>query len=236
MLVDAGLDVGVGIAPVLPGLTDTPQLLEDVARAARDAGVELIVRSSILGSDPDSPATFLRDHGVSDGYLRDSGLAYTILRPNYFSQNVLGTAQSLDAEGRFYGNTGDARLSMVDTRDVAAVAAVALTDPGHEGAEYDVTGREALSSDDIAAKLAKALDRPVQYVDVSDDAMRETLVAYGLSDWLVNAVLELVADYRRSGRDGYAARVSGEVERVTGTPPRTVDELLAESRAMLAPA
>ena len=204
--------------------------------AARAAGVRHVVRSSILGADPSSPARFVRDHGHADAYLRESGLAYTIVRPNYFSQNVVGTAQSLDEQGNFYGGTGDARVSMVDTRDVAAVAAMALTEPGHERAEYDVTGPEALTNSDDAAKLSSALGRPVRYVDVPDKATRETLAGYGLSEWLVDAIVELVQDYRASGADGYVSRVTDDVEDVTGRRPRTLDELLAESRPSLVPA
>jgi uncharacterized protein YbjT (DUF2867 family) len=114
--------------------------------AARRTQVQLLVRSSIFGADRESTAEFISAHTTCDRYLEDSGLPHVIVRPNLFLQNIPeSTIPSIDASGTFYVNAGDARISMADTRDVAAVAAVALTEPGHTGAAYDITGPEALS-------------------------------------------------------------------------------------------
>jgi uncharacterized protein YbjT (DUF2867 family) len=199
---------------------------------ARQAGIGLLVRSSILGSDPGSPATFARDHGSCDAYLSKSGVPYAIVRPNLFLQNVPeNTVPSLDAEGNFYANAGEARISMVDTRDVAAVAAAVLTSSGREGDAFDVTGPEALSYHDVAAKLSAALGRKITYVDAPDDAVREALQGFGLSAWLAGALIDLYQDYRRSGTDGYTAQVTDTVQQLTGRPARTLDQLLAEHPA-----
>jgi uncharacterized protein YbjT (DUF2867 family) len=152
-----------------------------------------------------------------------------IVRPNLFLQNVPeSTIGSIDESGTFYADAGRARISMVDTRDVAAVAAVALTEPGHAGAHYDVTGPEALSYADVAAKLTGALGRRIGYADVPDDAVRQALIGAGLSEWFAGALTGLYQDYRRSGTDGYAAQVSDTVPRLTGRPARSLDDLLAE--------
>jgi len=197
--------------------------------AAESSGVRLLVRSSILGSSPDSLATFPRDHGEADQHLRDSGVEHVIVRPNLFLQNITETTiPSIDAEGRFYANAGDAKISMVDTRDVAAVAAVALTEPGHEGSEYNVTGPEALSYGDVAAAISEHLGRNITYVPADDDATRNALLGYGLGDWFAGALVGLYQDYRRSGVDGYAAEVTDTVERLTGRPARSLEGLLAE--------
>ena len=131
--------------------------------AARRTQVQLLVRSSILGADRESPAEFISAHTTCDRYLEDSGLPYVIVRPNLFLQNIPeSTIPSIDASGTFYADAGEARISMVDTRDVAAVAALALTEPGHAGARYDVTGPEALSYADVAAKLTSRDGPPHQ--------------------------------------------------------------------------
>ena len=188
------------------------QLNRNAIDVAEEAGVRLLVRSSILGSDPGSPATFVRDHGACDEYLRQSGVKNAIVRPNLFLQNVPeNTIPSIDADGNFYANAGDARISMVDTRDVAAVAARLLTEHGHEGNAYDVTGPEALSYHDVAAKLSAAMGRTVTYIDAPDDAVRGALEGFGLPEWLVGALVDLYQDYRRSGTDGYAAQVTDTV-------------------------
>lgn len=197
--------------------------------AARRTDVRLLVRSSILGADEESAPEFIDAHHVSDRYLRDSGLPHVIVRPNLFLQNIQeSTIPAIDASGNFYVDAGQARISMVDTRDVAAVAAAALCEPGHAGADYDVTGPEALSHADVAAKLSRALGREVSYVDVPDDAVRGALLGAGLSDWFAGALVGLYQDYRRSGTDGYAAQVTDTVTRLTGRPARSLDDLLAE--------
>lgn len=198
--------------------------------AAKDAGVPLLVRSSILGSDPESPSRFIRDHGVSDRYLRDSGVAHVTLRPNLFLENVRdNNIPSIGADGNMYVNAGGARISMTHTRDVAAVAAVALTEPGHEGASHDITGPAALTYGDVAASLSDVLGRKITYVDVPDDAVRRSLLGFGLDAWLVEGLIELYQDYRRSGSSGYASVVTDTVVRITGRAPRSIADLLAET-------
>jgi uncharacterized protein YbjT (DUF2867 family) len=197
--------------------------------AARRTQVQLLVRSSILGADRETPAEFISAHTSCDRYLEDSGLPYVIVRPNLFLQNVPeSTIGSIDASGTFYADAGQARISMVDTRDVAAVAAVALTEPGQAGAHYDVTGPEALSYADVAAKLTSAMGRRISYADAPDDAVRQALRGAGLSEWFAGALIGLYQDYRRSGPDGYAAQVSATVTELTGRPARSLDDLLGE--------
>jgi uncharacterized protein YbjT (DUF2867 family) len=197
--------------------------------AARRTDVQLLVRSSIIGAGRESAAEFISAHTACDRYLADSGLPHVIVRPNLFLQNIPGsTIPSIDASGNFYVDAGEARLSMVDTRDVAAVAALALTEPGHVGARYDVTGPEALSYTDVAAELTGAMGRQITYVDAPDDAARKGLLGAGLTEWFANALVGLYQDYRRSGTDGYAAQVTDTVERLTGRPARSLNDLLSE--------
>jgi len=152
-----------------------------------------------------------------------------IVRPNLFLQNLPeSTIPSLDASGTFYADAGEARISMVDTRDVATVACLALTEPGHAGAHYDVTGPEALSNTDVAAKLTAAMGRRISYAGASDDAVRQALIGAGLTEWFTNALVGLYQDYRRSGTGGYAAQVTGTIQRLTSRPARSLDDLLGE--------
>lgn len=196
---------------------------------AKEAGTRLLIRSSILGSDPRARATFVRHHGVCDAYLRDSGVPHAVLRPNMFMQNIAeNTIPSIDEDGNFYANAGDARISMVDTRDVAAVGATLLTEPDYDRRAYDVTGPEALSYHDVASKLSDAMERKITYIDAPDQSIAGALEGLGLGDWLVGALVELFADYRRSGTDGFAAQVTDTVAQLTKRAPRSLDQLLAE--------
>lgn len=197
--------------------------------AARRTGVQLLVRSSILGANRESAAEFISAHTACDRYLEESGLPYVIVRPNLFLQNIPeSTIPAIDASGNFYVDAGQARISMVDTRDVAAVAAVMLTEPGHAGARYDVTGPQALSYTDVAARFTAAMGRPISYIDAPDDAVRQALLGAGLSEWFASALVGLYQDYRRSGTGGYAAQVTDTIERLTGRPARSLDDLLNE--------
>ena len=208
---------------------DEVALNRNAIDAAKRAKVELIVRSSILGADPASPSTFVRDHGLCDAYLRAAGVEHVIVRPNMFMQNIPeSTIPSIGPDGAFYANAGEARISMVDTRDVGAVAAALLAGSSKERGEVDVTGPEALSYHDVATKLSTRLARPVAYVPVPDDAVAQALSGMGMGRWMVGSLVELFQDYSRSGVDGYAAQVTDAVQRLTGRPPRTLDELLAE--------
>ena len=196
--------------------------------AAARAGVAHLVRSSILGAHPDSPARFIRHHGQADEHLRESGVPHTILRPNFYMHNVsTGWPASIGPDGNHYAPAGDAAISMTDARDVAAVAARALLDNGRAGTDYDVTGPQALSHAEACEKLSARLGRPVRYVPVGDDVARSAMLRAGLNRWMTDALIELYQDYRRSGTNGYAAQAASTVPEVTGRPARTLGQALA---------
>ena len=208
---------------------DEVEFNQNAIDAAAAAGLSLVVRSSILGADPNSAATFVRDHGISDAALRDSGLPHAIVRPNMFMENVPENyVPSIDENGNFYANAGRARLSMVDTRDVAEVAAALLTESGHQEGIYNVTGPEALSYKDVAGKLSRRLGRRINFVDVPDDAVRQSLLGFGIGEWMAGGLVDLFQEYKRSGTDGYAAALTDTVQGVTGRAPRSLDMMLEE--------
>src|SRR5579872_2902317 len=149
--------------------TETQQL--GFVEAARRAGVRHIVYLSQLHADRESPIRFLRYHGVVEDALAASGMAYTLLRPNYFMQGMLAFRSTILSEERFFAPLGDARVSLVDVRDIAAVAAAALTQTGHEGKTYDITGPEALTHAEMAAHLSRELGRRILFTDVPETTM-----------------------------------------------------------------
>jgi uncharacterized protein YbjT (DUF2867 family) len=186
-------------------------------QVARAAGLQHIVYLSQLHAAAESPVRYLRYHAVVEDAISRSGMAFTHLRPNLYMQGLLGFRGSIVAEGRFFAPASDARVSIVDVRDIAAVAVRALTEMGHEWKAYDITGPEALTHAEMAAQLSDALGRQVTFVDVPDAAMREALAGLGVPDWHADGLIEDYAHYRR----GEAAAVSSAVQDVTGRPPRT---------------
>jgi uncharacterized protein YbjT (DUF2867 family) len=119
----------------------------------------------------------------------------------------------------WYAPIGDAPVSAVDARDIAAVAAAALTEPGHEGATYALTGPAPITHTQIAAALTSALGRDITFTDVPPEAFADSLHGI-LPPWQVQGLLEDYAHYRR----GEAAEISPAVAEVTGIPPRDVSQ------------
>lgn len=203
-----------------------PEQEQHVIDAARRAGVAHVVKLSVQGADPDAGLLFGRWHGQIERCLAESGPAHTVLRPNYFMQNFLMSAQSVVDQGVLYGMTGDGRVSYIDTRDIAAVAAHVLTTVGHQGAQYTLTGPEALTATEVAERLSAATDREVHYVDVGPDGFRQAMAAAGLPDWLVGALV----DGNMLLAAGHGGQVTDEVARVIGRPPRTFARFATDHR------
>ena len=148
-------------------------------------------------------------------------MAWTFLRPNGFMQNfVTYMGDGIRRDGAFYSAVGDTKMSHVDVRDIAAVAVRALTEPGHEGKAYTLSGPEALSYDEMAAELSKALGRQVRHVKLSPAQLKAGMLAAGLPEEMADALLDLEAFYA-AGRGG---GITGDVKRVTGRDPRRFTE------------
>ena len=186
---------------------------------ARRAGVGHIVKLSQWAADADSPVRFLRYHAAVEQKIRDSSIAYTFLRPNLFMQGLLGFRDPIVKQGKFFAPIGDAEISIVDVRDIAAVAAAALTEDGHEGSTYDITGPKALSHGEMAEKLSAALDRRVEFVSVPPEAMRGMLAGVGFPTWQADGLIEDYAHYSR----GEASEVRSGVRDAIGDQPRSFD-------------
>jgi uncharacterized protein YbjT (DUF2867 family) len=210
-------------------VANLPELEGNVYAAVRRAKVQRVVKSSILGADEGSRSVFGALHGASENRLRASELPHVVLRPHYFLQNLLSAAQGV-ASGTYEDASG-AALSMVDLRDVGdAAAAVLLGDDSHLGKTYELTGPRALDRDAIAELLAKATGREVRAVDLDPAEQHRRLAGYGLPPWFNDALETLYRDYRASGRHGYAAKVTRDVETLTGHAPRTAEAFVQENR------
>ncbi|MGC2401158.1 MAG: SDR family oxidoreductase [Acidobacteriaceae bacterium] len=194
---------------------------------ARECGVKHIVYLSQLHASPQSPLRFLRYHAAVEDAIRASGMSYTNLRPNQYMQGLLMIGKSIATEGRFFAPAGDARVSVVDVGDVAAVAVAALTHTSCEGKTYDLTGPEALTHAEMAAQLSRALDRTITYVDMPERQFREALRSFHMPDWQADGLIEDFAHYRR----GEAAGITDSIRQVTGAAPHTFFEFARDHRA-----
>jgi uncharacterized protein YbjT (DUF2867 family) len=206
-----------------------PQLPEregNAVDAARRAGVQFIVKVSVSGG-PDSPTQIGRWHWAAEKHLGSSGIAYTILRPTLYMQGTFEWLPEIAAKNEFHLPMGDGRASVVDARDVAAVAVAALKAGGLPQRLYDVTGPEAISFDAVADEISAVAGRRVEYVDVTPLQWKKERVAAGIPAWLADDYLVLWSAYRK----GYGANVSTAVQDVTGRPPRSFRDFFRDYAA-----
>ncbi|MCB0164604.1 MAG: SDR family oxidoreductase [Anaerolineae bacterium] len=186
---------------------------------AKAAGVTQIVLMTALGVDQapeDVPIRRLELH------LINSGIDYTILRPNWFMQNFNPgfLLPMIQQGGTFYLAADDAKTSFIDTRDIAAVAAVVLTEEGHAGKEYALTGGEAFTYSEAAAILSEAANREINYVAIDDGAFREALASAG---WRPEQV-GFFADLFYIVRQGWVASVSPAVAEILEREPISLQQ------------
>jgi uncharacterized protein YbjT (DUF2867 family) len=206
-------------------IPDLVQLEGNMITASHSAGVRRIVLNSALGAG-DFPKSFPSWHRKVEEHLKSTKLAYCILRPNSFMQNVVTYyAPSIRLEGAFYGAMQDSRCSYLDDRDIAEVAAKALQGGAHDGKTYELNGPEALTMADVAAKISRNTGVSARYVDLPREVLHKAMVDQGTPDGQATALLDLQT-YYSSGRGG---EVDGLLQSLLGRAPVTMDKFLQES-------
>lgn len=187
-------------------------------KLAVDARVRKIVRLSAIKAAENGPTDNTRQHGQTERAIRDSGLTFVVLRPQYYMQNLLGGVASIADQGKLYAGVADAKIGMIDSRDVASALAAAVLSESFNGKTFEVTGPESISHEAVAAELGQSLKRTVQYIPVSPEAAGEAVRAFGADDWTVR----LIADYSRAYTDGFGDFITDAVQVLTGHAPRSV--------------
>lgn len=194
---------------------------------AQAQGVRRLVRLSALGVESRRKITLAKVHGEVERLIRGSGMEWTFLRPNAFMQNFITYwGDSIRKENAFFIPQGQGRVSIIDARDIADVAVVAITEASHAGKVYELTGPEALSNYDIARTLSAVLGREISYRDIPAEDARSALITQGMSEWMVNVILEL---FEMSAADE-AAEVTDTVEQLTGKPPIRFESFVRDFR------
>ncbi len=189
--------------------------------AAAAAGVRHLVYVSFFGAAPDATFTLARDHHVTEQHVEQSGMAWTFLRDNLYSDFFPLLAGD---DGVIRGPAGDGRVSAVAQDDIAAAATSVLVDPvAHEGRTYSLTGPEALTLTEAAATMSRVLGRDVAFEDETVEEAYASRASYGAPGWQLDA---WVSTYTAIAA-GELAAVTDDVELLTGRPPRSLEDLLA---------
>jgi uncharacterized protein YbjT (DUF2867 family) len=200
-----------------PDVPNAAYLASNAVTEAKKAGIRHIVKQSVMGANLDADVGTMRLHRQVEEIIEQSGIPFTFLRPNEFMQNFINFhSPSIKGTNAFYIPLEDAKVSLVDVRDIAAIAVESLIDEDkHKNKTYLMTGPEALSYHQVAEVLSNATGRKISYVNISEEEARAAMKEIGMSDWLINTVSEL-SDYFRKGK---ASEVSPAVEEVTGRKP-----------------
>jgi uncharacterized protein YbjT (DUF2867 family) len=187
--------------------------------AARAVGVQRVIKLSGPRPELDAPVIFDRWHAQIEQHLVDSGLAWVLLRPSTYVTNVLQWADAIAATGTMWAPAGAGRVSFVDPRDVAEVAAIALlSDDGALGRTHRLTGPEAVTYSQLAEALSAATGSEIRYVDVPAQDARDALLGTGMPPMFADAIIDLFA----AQRAGELAYVTDTVECLTGHAPRAI--------------
>ncbi len=196
--------------------------------AAARAGVKHVVKLSGIMRDVASPFRFARMHGEIERKLEASGLAFTHLRAGEFMHAYFRQVPNIVGKGFLLLPMADARIASIDLRDVGEVAAMVLTESGHEGKAYPLTGPEALTMGEVAAKLSAVTGKTVRYVDVSPEEAVMAQLAAGVPPYRVDALAELFAE-RRKGKE---ANVFPTVSTVFGRNPSSFEDFARHNAAI----
>ena len=213
----AGVDRALLISPVDQRLVERE--IRFIERAKK-ADLKHLVKFSAIGAHPAASFTWGRQHGTSERLIMDSALPFTFVQPNFFTQNLLWSVETIKTRGEIHSSIGTTPASHVDARDIAAVITAVLTEPldHHAGRIHLVTGPAALTFDQIAEVGSQVVGKLVRYVNLSDERLKAGLIASGQSEWQADALLEL----NTYARQGHASVVTDTVQRVTGRPARTL--------------
>ncbi len=219
-----GVESALIITPAHPQMED---MTANAVAAAREAGVDHLVRISGAGADPTSDIALARLQGQCDRHVIESGLSYTLLRPKNFMQNFATFLCDMIRSGTVYTSQGDGRIPFIDVRDIAAVAAEVLTDPQpHFNRAYTLSGKEALTNAEALALISQQTGKPIELVHIPEEAAVEGMRQAGMPDFLV----EIMSSLNRIIAAGWVSDTSTDANRVLGRDPVSFEQFAEDYR------
>ena len=190
-------------------------------------GLQHIVRLSGMGADKHN---LFANHHAADSLLLSSDIHYTALQPNTFMQNFYNYSNSIKDHQNIIELVADAKESFIDARDIAQVAAVVLTQAGHENKIYELTGGEALDYDQVAKIFSDILKKEITYKPLSS----AEYVAINSAEGMPSEFIEKFVQFSDMVKNGDYARVSPTVQQILGRPPITLSQFVADYRNFFA--
>ena len=217
-----GVEKVLLISASVPG-TRVP-LHKTVIDAAAAAGVQQLVYTSVLDAR-DSALILAPEHKATEELIEASGVPATILRNGWYTENYLGTLEQAKS-GEIITSTGEGRVSSASRKDYADAAAAVLTEPGHEGKVYELSGDVAWDFDEFAVVASEILGTPVVHNSVTPEEHAEVLGGFGLDEGTIGFVVALDGNIR----DGLLGHTPGTLGELIGRPTTPLVEGLREAR------
>lgn len=160
----------------------------NVLEAAKAAGVQRIVYTSILHADRSPIESLAAEHRDTELALRESSVAHTILRNGWYTENYTNSIPAALASGAFIGSAGEGEISSAARADYASAAVAVLTQAGHEGKTYELAGDTAWTLSALAAEITRQSGRDIPYWNLPEEEYAAILAGAGLPEWLAKAV------------------------------------------------
>jgi uncharacterized protein YbjT (DUF2867 family) len=191
------------------------------------AGVKHLVKMSSMEAVADAETPIPQAHWAAEEYIRASGLDWTMIKPNFFMQNLLASAGTIREQRKFFLPMGDGTTGMADVRDIGAFCAEVLTGEGHAGQSYEITGPEVLSFYDVADRFSEVLGEKVEYVAMPMEQFRERMSGI-LEPWHLNAVCELFREIAEIGLD----HTTSTFKELIGRDPISLKKFIEDNVAL----
>lgn len=207
-----------------PGYTDQYSILNPWIEKAKSKKLQKIVLMTAIGvehSPEDLPFRKL------ERAVENSGLAYNIIRPNWFMQNFQTFwISGILKDKKIYFPAGNAKTSFIDARDIAASATTLLLDDSQNGKEFTLTGKESITHDEVAQKLSKATGLSIAFADITPEDFKKGLVGAGVPEDYANVLVYIAGNLK----EGHSAPISDTVKQITGKDPISFDQYASDNR------
>ena len=210
---------------LLPNSENQLSLEKQLVDSAKQAGAKRVVKMSSIEATPDATSPIPKLHLESEEYIKQSGLSWTMIKPNFYMQNLLASAGTIKDQGKIFLPMGEGKTGMIDTTDVGKVLAKVLSEDGHESMNHEITGPEILSFYEVAEIFSKGLDKQVDYVDVPLGAYKETLGQFLTNQWHLDAVIDLF----KGIADGGIEEKTDTYSELMGESPKSLSEFISEN-------
>ncbi len=206
-------------------------LTKTAVQAAETAGVSFVLKLSAVGADPEAPGGPGKSHGLAENVIKASNLAWTMLQPTFFQDNILNfQGASIKGQGHIYGASGEGKASFVSAGDIGRAAATILLNPEpHHGQSYVLTGPEAFNNQQIASMVGEIVGKPVIAINLTPEQYGEGMRASGASEWMIENMLVLEGIKAK----GWAEAISPAYTQITGQPAEHMLDYLSAKKARL---